>query len=177
MSTNTETWGNIELPGLSDEKLFKTQWNYVAANREKANNKEFLKKLSAGVKQSYVANPDQKKAKVERLKKVNKELYSDPEYRQSIKQKRQQQANDPTYKEKLALGIAKRDSNPDYIKARKLARIKPLITDFGIFESRNDAAKAQNCDPAYINSLMKKYPDRYFYISQEEYIMLTGKDI
>lgn len=33
-TTNSDEWGNIELPGLSDEKLFKTNWQKVQSNRE-----------------------------------------------------------------------------------------------------------------------------------------------
>jgi hypothetical protein len=34
MNTNTEEWGNIELPGLSDEELFKKNWNLSRKSNE-----------------------------------------------------------------------------------------------------------------------------------------------
>lgn len=34
MNTNTEEWGNIELPGLSDEELFKKKWNLSRKNNQ-----------------------------------------------------------------------------------------------------------------------------------------------
>lgn len=44
MSTNTEVWGNIELPGLSDEVLYKKKWNQVAAlkGRKRPDQSEFM---------------------------------------------------------------------------------------------------------------------------------------
>lgn len=47
-----EEWGNIELPGLSDDKLLNTNWNRVSANREHwkkistEKRKEFGKKIT-----------------------------------------------------------------------------------------------------------------------------------
>ena len=31
-----EQWGNIELPGLTDEELFNTDWNQLAANESRS---------------------------------------------------------------------------------------------------------------------------------------------
>jgi hypothetical protein len=55
---------------------------------------------------------------------------------------------------------------------------KRLITDDGVFFSRNEAAKFYGVDPGMINYWMnvsKKKNIRY--ISDEEYIILTGKEI
>jgi hypothetical protein len=43
-NTNTEEWGNIELPGLSDEVLYKKKWNQVAAltGRKRPDQSEFM---------------------------------------------------------------------------------------------------------------------------------------
>lgn len=40
----TEEWGNIELPGLSDEVLYKKKWNQVAAlkGRKRPDQSEFM---------------------------------------------------------------------------------------------------------------------------------------
>lgn len=48
-NTNTETWGNIELPGLSDEELFKKDWNKVAGARQRSKDPEYQKKLEKGL--------------------------------------------------------------------------------------------------------------------------------
>lgn len=44
-TTQTEEWGNIELPGLSDEELFRKKWNQVAAlkGRKRPDHSEFMK--------------------------------------------------------------------------------------------------------------------------------------
>jgi hypothetical protein len=57
MIKEREEWGNIELPGLSDEKLFNTNWNrkrtsyqrewFRKFNQKKANDPKFLKRLRA----------------------------------------------------------------------------------------------------------------------------------
>ena len=53
---NNEQWGNIELPGLSDEKLYNTSWNRVAAGKENANNPKLL-----ALAQSKKNNPEYSK--------------------------------------------------------------------------------------------------------------------
>jgi hypothetical protein len=80
MNKDNEEWGNIELPGLSDEELFAKNWNRVAAAREivKAREKngwkekneerfkddEYIKKLSSSIKSFYEQNPDFHKQKI-----------------------------------------------------------------------------------------------------------------
>jgi len=51
---------------------------------------------------------------------------------------------------------------------------KPMITPMGIFPSKKDADICHGGDNGY---RMKTKPKEYYYISQEEYIILTGKDI
>jgi len=104
-----DEWGNIELPGLSDEELYAKNWNYVSANREKANDPEFRQKLSESIKESYRKNPNQKKIKGQKLKETNKKLFNDPEYLKNLKIQRQKQAKDPVYLEKLHNGLNKID--------------------------------------------------------------------
>lgn len=177
MNTNTEEWGNIELPGLSDEELFKKNWNYVAANREKANDPNFIKKLSDKISQSYIDNPELIERRRISSKNYMMKKILDPEYKEFIKNRNKTQVNDPAYKNALAKGIEKRNSNTDFIKKVTSRPKKPLVTPDGIFPCRNDAAKFYKFDPAYINTKMKKFPEQYYYISQEEYILLTGKEV
>jgi hypothetical protein len=116
---NKNEWGNIELPGLTDEELFETNWNYVDANRQKAKDKTVMAKISGSLKEYYKDNKDAKIEKANCLKKTNKILMADPEYRKKLKQQRQQQANDPNYKNKLMEGVKRRESDPEYKKIRK----------------------------------------------------------
>lgn len=41
MTHKKEEWGNIQLPGLSDDELYKTNWNKVAHAQTKIDNPEF----------------------------------------------------------------------------------------------------------------------------------------
>ena len=102
-------WGNIPVGNMSDEELYKKNYNYLDANREKANDPEFIKKLSSSIKQSYVDKPEQLKNKLSALKKANEKKFNDPEYLKNLKIQRQKQAKDPAYLEKLHNGLEKID--------------------------------------------------------------------
>lgn len=43
-------WGNIELPGLSDEELFRRNWNRVAAMREKHQDSDYQQRYQLAMK-------------------------------------------------------------------------------------------------------------------------------
>lgn len=49
---NNEQWGNIELPGLSDEKLLSKNWNIVANNQSTWKNQETKNRRIAGIKKA-----------------------------------------------------------------------------------------------------------------------------
>lgn len=42
--TQDEEWGNIELPGLSDEELYSKDWNFIGIIRERYKDEEYRKK-------------------------------------------------------------------------------------------------------------------------------------
>ena len=65
-------WGNIELPGLSDEELHSKNWNKVDANRLKANDSKILKKISEGVKTYNANNSDAVKIRNAKTKNIKK---------------------------------------------------------------------------------------------------------
>ena len=73
INTNTETWGNIELPGLSDEELLTRNWESVARNRERNKNPEYWKQLEKGLE--YRSNTSWK----ENNKKANQVTWKKPE--------------------------------------------------------------------------------------------------
>jgi hypothetical protein len=54
---------------------------------------------------------------------------------------------------------------------------KPVVTPFGIFDSLKNTALNLNKHVDTIARYIKLYPKEYYYITKEEYIMLTGKDI
>jgi len=62
-------------------------------------------------------------------------------------------------------------------KAMKNKGNKIIVTPDGIFLSRTLASEHYNISGAAINYRVKTYPKEYYYISREEYIILTGKEI
>lgn len=81
--------------------------------------------------------------------------------------------------EKKAI-IDKRTNNGTWkenVKKGGRKKAKPMMCDGMPFPGVTDAAKHFDVDPGTIGYRRTKFPDRYYYISQEEYIMLTGKDI
>lgn len=58
---------------------------------------------------------------------------------------------------------------------QKMSKI--IVTPDGIFLSRGKAAEHYNVNPVVITHRCQRYPKDYYYITQEEYIMLTGKDV
>jgi hypothetical protein len=59
---------------------------------------------------------------------------------------------------------------------------KPIVVPFGVFRSRKEAVEAGTALDIInvakkIDANLKKDPASYYYISKEEYIMLTGKEL
>jgi hypothetical protein len=59
---------------------------------------------------------------------------------------------------------------------------KPIVVPFGVFRSRKEAVEAGitldiSNVARKIDANLKKDPANYYYISKEEYIMLTGKEL
>lgn len=91
-----DEWGNIPLPGLSDEELFNTNWNYVAAAQGRANDpkwrennlkcnqgrkerlgKEYSNNVSQAQKKRYANMSEEEKLEHSQR---SKEIWQDPEY-------------------------------------------------------------------------------------------------
>ena len=149
ITTNTETWGNIELPGLSDEELFKKNWNRIGGVQEafKKKSAEFF---------------------VERGKKIsNSKLVNDHPTRGKKLPK------DWTDSMSKSLKGHKKSDTSKMNKKNK----KPLMTPDGPFDSTKSATEhfgykwAENCT----NKIKKGHPG-WYWLEVEEYIMLTGKD-
>jgi hypothetical protein len=78
---------------------------------------------------------------------------------------------------KLKLGVPRSEETTNKIRENAKRNIKPLITPDGPMRSRRDAATYYNVDITTIGTWLHKKSDQYYYISQEEYILLTGKEI
>jgi hypothetical protein len=172
MNTNTETWGNIELPGLSDEELFKKDWNRSAAMREVAKDpnstyskamkirykdKQNLKNLKIGIEKREQDIEFQKKRQEGIDKRTNSE-----DWKNKNSEKNKLKWQDPEYRNIMA-------SIPKTFR-------KPIVTPLGVFKSRKEAAIAHNVDGSRISLLIKIKPKEFYYIIHEEYIKLTGID-
>lgn len=59
-------WGNIQLPGISDEKLLNTNWNRVQASKELVNSSEWKNKIK-----QRTADPDYKQKHSKAIDKRN----------------------------------------------------------------------------------------------------------
>lgn len=167
MTNKKDEWGNIELPGLSDEELFGKNWTRIALRQQQANDPVFQKQHLAGIAKRN----------------------SSEDFAQSILQRNL----DPTYKQKLNKGIAKRSTDysfmqteeyrqahmagmqqlkndPNYKHVRKNVgkqNSKKIQTPDGVFDSRKLAAEHYKVDPAMISYRIKRYPDQYYYITDD----------
>jgi hypothetical protein len=171
MNTNTEEWGNIELPGLSDEELFKKNWTRVAASQEIIKNREsngWYDKVNNKNKE-LSKDPNWIKSHSEASKKLQsstdhknrmKEIYNSESWKESQKEQGEKKRKDPSFK-----------------KVVRAIKCKPIVGKDGIFDSRKSVAEFYKVDPTTVSNWLKHKPTEFYYISQEEYIMLTGKEI
>jgi hypothetical protein len=85
-----------------------------------------------------------------------------------------------TWKDNIVQRNKDMAKDPDWIKAHQKSRnktiVKPVLTPFGPFMSLKEAGKKLKVTPECIGYRIKQKHDGYRLISQEEYIMLTGKD-
>jgi hypothetical protein len=182
-NTNTEQWGNIELPGLSDEKLFKTNWHLVGVNKEKSNDPEWRKKVATAVKKQFkdkewLKNRSEKtrefwktKEALEMKSKLQKAAWADPVKREKMTKALTVRYDDGKLAKKISLSL----KNSDACKKNGKRNRKPVKTPDGVFASRKEAATFYKVDPTQITKKIS-YKEGWEYISQEEYILLTGKE-
>lgn len=184
MTKDNEQWGNIELPGLSDEELFSKNWNRVAGFKERSKNKKWL----------------------ESMKKLAENRKNDPQWREKMKQLNANRALDPAWieslheginsrgeewLEKLRIGVENRKDydintdrwNDEKFRQRHLDSIKqrdpnwssknkkaienknkPIQTPDGRFDNRKKAAEFYKVKPAAISYRIKTRPKEYFYV-------------
>jgi hypothetical protein len=211
MTINKDEWGNISLPGLSDEKLLNTNWNKVAAAKEnwidpkkKTNLLAGRKKLAKNSKwKENNANFNQERAKTDEYKVLRKDImeqkYSDPEYKkwhedqvrskladpEILKQRTEAHTHalsTPEYKENFAKAMENR-SKSEWLANVKAARSKPIVVKpYGVYSSATEAGDqliSNGVPNAHkkIQKWLKTDVENCYYITREEYIMLTRKDI
>lgn len=131
------------------------------ANQEKWKSKETKEKHLAGVRKAT----------------------QNPNWREKVVKNNKAKVNDVEHRQRHQIAIDKRGQGDWYEKnARKntLTKSKPIVTPFGVFSSRIVAVKTLTDVTnigGKINKGIKEKDSGYYYISKEEYIMLTGQDI
>lgn len=192
-----EEWGNVELPGVSDDELLNTNWNHLGAVRERSSDPTWQASNQAAI--------DKKKQRPEyqvKRTQLNKELAKDKSVQDKKSQTLKKQYADPVYKEfrhtiikevtktdawKQAhdAGMTKREENGWHEKNLEAAkrRCKPIVSvEYGVFIGKKHLIEHMTSvgvgnAMGKVDRWLKTKPTEFYYISKEEYIMLTGKDI
>jgi hypothetical protein len=164
-NTNTTEWGNIELPGLSDEDLFKKDWNKVAAARERAKDPIIKLKLSKANTGKIHSEVTKKK-----LREINTGISrpASEKTKKLISEKKKGCIN-PNKGKKL--GPSGRIVSLETKKKLSKAISKPFITPTKVFDSQQLAAEHYskiwnikvNSALRKIQDLMKKLPNEWKY--------------
>jgi hypothetical protein len=168
--------------------------NKGRANKLKALNPEYRKNLSNGLKgvkkhsefgskvsASTKGKPKSEKAKANmKISAKNKPpVKEETKLKLSLANKGKPKFSEEQKQKMSQLRLGKPRSEETTLKIRENAKrnIKPLITPNGPMRSRRDVANFYNIDITTLGSWLHKKPNEFYYITQEEYIMLTGKDI
>jgi hypothetical protein len=186
-------WGNIELPGVSDETLLTTNWNHKDAvnnywnspqgkqqkeinkirsellNKERLNDPEYKKRI-VKISTAIAKNPERNK----KLSKSSQEFWNSEKGKQtrSQQQKKNWQENYETMskglKERFADGkLGKKISErlKSSVKVKELAQKQSneIHTPDGIFPSRKAAAEFYGIHPTGINRRLSNDPKNYYY--------------
>ena len=131
----------------------------VGAEKRKARDDYEEKKQLAVLKRE--SNEQMKKDRAERNKK---------------------QATDPNYLLKVNQGVQRRDQDPEYQEALRIGRLEKqirkgfVVCPSGIFLRQSEAATAEGISVTTLQRKIKIDIKSYYYITHEQYIMLTGKE-
>jgi hypothetical protein len=202
MNTNTEEWGNIELPGLSDEKLFKTNWMKVEIGKETA--QKNLQNPDWNKKQRAADKKRKEFGNSKEWKEYTRQLNQRPEWKSNNAQANKNRNLNPDNVIAFKQGMEKRSENEEWLKnvryaaqnrseewLQSLRKTKamegtPIVTPEGAFLKFSDGVKYYmpiwNLKKGGADYRLRKLLNDdnvkdYYRISHEEYIMLTGKDI
>ncbi|KON32719.1 MAG: hypothetical protein AC479_06820 [miscellaneous Crenarchaeota group-6 archaeon AD8-1] len=167
MSNKKEQWGNIELPGLSDEELLSRNWNFAKTQSDKERRSKTVKELAVHRDEIYTERLHQGIA------------LRDNTYQAISNAKPEVQA-------RISASMIGKEKTPEHlakVAAKNKERGIPCITPLGVFRSGAEAGLAYNehrnstNGKNAVNSALKKGKPGYRYITIEEYILLTGKEI
>lgn len=131
--TKKDEWGNIELPGISDEELLNKDWNRVARSRDLWNNLEYVARMEARRKE-LMSMPDWKekvahRAEIqkslvtnqfrEHMSALSKEKWQDSKFRDKAMQSRAEYWADPNNHDKRSAVMQEVAKRPEVKAAHK----------------------------------------------------------
>lgn len=164
---STEQWGNIQLPGLTDEELHSKNWNFSKTKNDKLRRSQTVKKVAAQRDESYFEKLHQGIAN--RLNTYQAKSNACEETRAKISASMK--------------GKEKTQEHIDKVAAKTRERAKPVSVPWGVFRSGALAGLAYNemhnvkNGKNRVSANILKGTDGYKFISIEEYTRLTGKEI
>ena len=201
-------WGNVKLPGMSDEELLDPNLNRSLSAKERTKNTNWQQKQEAAGHrfqpgESYVRNlktndPKAYNLWLERHKKITKEVGQRESFRKKSsensrkawegekKEQRKQALKEgwakPGARERKSQSVRqvyeKRPELLDKLKetAKKngIKTSRPVVTPEGLFMNKMEWARHCGFNHALFGYRQKKNPELYQFITQEEYIILTG---
>jgi hypothetical protein len=166
----TEEWGNIELPGLSDEKLLNTNWNKVEGNKRRFSNSEERQKQSEKLKKKYQDDEYKKFWKEQNAKSMetrNRVDSSNKQWLQNVKDAVNESYKDPKRLEVLNKAFEKRSKDPKWKEIRQQVGdmlCKRIHTPQGVFESRKQASEHYKVSYVTLGRWIKSKPNEFYYI-------------
>lgn len=189
------------LAGLMTEKKMKQNDKYVIHNNARANNPIYKEKQKKSLLKT-ITDPDWKNKQSKRMKELyqNDEVYrnnlieghkkriNNPEWIRKHKENCEKRKNDPEYHEQMKQVAVKRRSNKSWVEGQKrkaISQYNPISTPEGYFVKYTLGVihymKVWNLKKGGADYRLRKLLDdvsnnQFKRISQEEYIMLTGKD-
>jgi hypothetical protein len=166
-----EGWGNVPVGNMSDEELYKKNWNLIDANRQVVKDR-----LDNGwLEKNSLASKNRKPGYGEKISKTSKELRSNPEWKKQWKETIKKRNSDPEYNSKLKESIKQRSQDPIWIEANKQAqkkKYKKLQTPEGLFDCVKDAVCHYNLirnrsnSESWLMEQRKKNPKDFYIIEK-----------
>lgn len=112
---------------------------------------------------------------------------NDPQWQQEQQERIERRSNNPVWKERKTEASRRLAKDETWLanttKALRTRCAKPIVTPAGIFAALTDAGLAYNKIRNFNNgrkwviNQLKVNPSEFYYITKEEYIMLTGREI
>ena len=164
--------------------------NNKKANKARYDDPEFAKRMTENNKKLaqdpiWIEAKKQGQSKVD-WKSVNQKKAQDPIWIDATTKASQAKAQDPNWLAKTTANNRAKTQDAEYMA--KITKVlqdrsqKPFVTPEGVFDSVKSAQEHYNVllnikhGGIWLRKQKKKFPNGYYHISKEEYIMLTGKE-